>query len=115
MQCNKMDDCMGVLFNFVRDKTFVIQEVEPSKAKEGFEDNNEKVVNNVAVFSPEKAEPIVKVMMKLFTSHLLTSNKLNNLQYIIFYLFNQNKTYAKEFISLTWEAFKCVNHASIIR
>jgi len=128
MQCNKMDDCMTVLFNFIRDKCYVMQEVEPTKGKDGFEeeaitdkkpvleDDIEKVVKNkVAVFSPEKAEPIVKIMMKLFTTHLLTSHKLNNLQYIIFYLFNQNKTYAKEFISLTWEAFKCVNHASIIR
>ena len=83
MQCNKMDDCMTVLFNFIKDKCYVMQEVEPTKGKDGFEeeaitdkkpvleDDIEKVVKNkVAVFSPEKAEPIVKVIQYIFLTQI---------------------------------------------
>ena len=66
-----------------------MQEVEPTKGKDGFEEEAitdkkpvlegdiEKVVKNkVAVFSPEKAEPIVKVIQYIFDLDLVWQMQL---------------------------------------
>jgi len=121
VQCKKMDDCMDVLFAFVNEKCFDVEQssnendvIKKSSKGKDKEESNKKSEAKI-VFSSEKARPVVQILFKLFASHILLSCQLHNTQYLIFYLVNQNKNYVKEFLKLNWEIFTTSNQASIIR
>ena len=113
VQCKKMDDCMEALFDFVNEKCFVVEkslnEIDEKSSK-----NKDKTDAKI-VFSSEKAQSVVQILFKLFTTHILLSCELHNTQYLIFYLVNQKREYVKEFLSLTWEIFRTPTQASMIR
>jgi RNA polymerase I-specific transcription initiation factor RRN3 len=123
IQCTKMDLSMQILFNFVRDQAFVKQQVQQSKDITSVNLDNESLLEKSAdvgksadfIFSADQAEPLMKSLLALLTTHILYSDKLQNVHYVIYYLINQKKEYIREFLSITWHVFKSVNEASVIR
>ena len=114
-QCKMLDTSLENLLAFVKKKTFIVEEVKTSTTTGDNDSKKEGVAEKLETFSEDTGDPMMQTFLKLFTSHILTSDKLNSVQFIVFFLVNQSKAYIKQFLNINLEIFKSVNQASIIR
>eukprot|EP00088_Acartia_fossae_P015583 TRINITY_DN1856_c0_g1_i2.p1 TRINITY_DN1856_c0_g1~~TRINITY_DN1856_c0_g1_i2.p1 ORF type:complete len:806 (-),score=215.08 TRINITY_DN1856_c0_g1_i2:792-3209(-) len=114
-QCKMLDTSLENLLTFVKKKTFLVEEVKKSAATEKDDSKKEGAEEQLETFSKDTGDPMMQTFLKLFTTHILTSDKLNSVQFIVFFLVNQSKAYIKQFLNINLEIFKSVNQASIIR
>lgn len=119
-----IDLCMLEIFKFLRNETSGGEAAEGGNlgSEEGSAEKVENSNLNLSVessrsqpFSLERRQELEQIFLKVFLVYILPSDKIQHVQYSIFYLASKNKKFAIDFLKLNWNVFTAANKASIIR
>ena len=109
--CESLDQCMELLLNFILYKPPIESsetDKDPGSGMEG-EENAKKLAAEVT------ANDTKRIFLMLMKTHLISSDKINSLQYTIFLLASSNKSYRQKMLSSCWDIFTTKTQHSIFR